>query len=178
MFRVRHAHFPAPNASSTPSTPPSSYALLSTRQSASAFNQPLSLDTSSVTTMKWMFKVRSARSHAKLASPLHTVVPPLRPTSLHKSRPPISRGPHLSCTLLAPSPPTSSNLQAHIPLTVCPPFDSAESVGIQPAAELRHVERHKYGRDVSRAFRACALRTAVDGTLACTLLASLLRLEP
>ena len=62
MFRVRHAHFPAPNASSTPSTPPSSYALLSTRQSASAFNQPLSLDTSSVTTMKWMFKVRSARA--------------------------------------------------------------------------------------------------------------------
>ena len=37
-----------------------SYALLPTRQSASSFNQPLSLDTSSVTTMYDMFWVRSA----------------------------------------------------------------------------------------------------------------------
>jgi len=34
----------------------------STRQGASAFNQPLSFDTSSVTTMYRMFKVRSARA--------------------------------------------------------------------------------------------------------------------
>ena len=38
-----------------------SYAPLSTRQQAYAFNQPLSFDTSSVTTMKNMFDVRSAR---------------------------------------------------------------------------------------------------------------------
>ena len=36
------------------------YALLSTRQYASAFNQPLSVDTSSVTDMRYMFSVRSA----------------------------------------------------------------------------------------------------------------------
>ena len=37
-------------------------ARLSTRQGASAFNQPLSFDTSSVTTMGWMFQVRSAHA--------------------------------------------------------------------------------------------------------------------
>jgi len=35
---------------------------LSTRQGASAFNQPLSFDTSKVTTMEAMFAVRSARA--------------------------------------------------------------------------------------------------------------------
>ena len=35
---------------------------LVTRQDASAFNQPLSLDTSSVTDMRYMFRVRSARA--------------------------------------------------------------------------------------------------------------------
>ena len=39
-----------------------SYALLSTRQLASAFNQPLSFDTSKVTSMGYMFYVRSARA--------------------------------------------------------------------------------------------------------------------
>ena len=38
--------------------------LLSTRQNAHAFNQPLSLDTSNVTDMRWMFQVRSARALA------------------------------------------------------------------------------------------------------------------
>ena len=38
------------------------HALLSTRQYASAFNQPLSFDTSSVTTMHAMFSVRSAHA--------------------------------------------------------------------------------------------------------------------
>ena len=45
------------------STPrPASYALLSTRQYASKFNQPLSFDTSSVITMRGMFYVRSAHA--------------------------------------------------------------------------------------------------------------------
>ena len=35
-----------------------------TRQGASAFNQPLSIDTSSVTSMEGMFQVRSAPAHA------------------------------------------------------------------------------------------------------------------
>jgi len=38
--------------------------LPSTRQGASAFNQPLSLDTSKVTDMSNMFSVRSARALA------------------------------------------------------------------------------------------------------------------
>ena len=38
------------------------YALLLTRQYTEAFNQPLSFDTSKVTTMGGMFGVRSARA--------------------------------------------------------------------------------------------------------------------
>ena len=49
---------------SWPSMSPSWYASHWTRQSATAFNQPLSLDTSSVTSMYEMFRVRSARAHA------------------------------------------------------------------------------------------------------------------
>ena len=45
-------------------SPPASYGLLATRQQASAFNQPLSFDTSSVTNMYWMFFVRSTRALA------------------------------------------------------------------------------------------------------------------
>ena len=51
---------PRPPAS-RPACRPSSYASLCTRQST-AFNQPLSFDTSSVTSMLDMFKVRSARA--------------------------------------------------------------------------------------------------------------------
>ena len=78
MFSVRSAR-PLPSTSTvgaflraacaaaapTPFQPacrPSCYACFSTRQSASAFNQPLSFDTSSVTTMQSMFSVRSARA--------------------------------------------------------------------------------------------------------------------
>ena len=43
---------------------PTSHACLSTRQGASAFNQALSFDTSKVTYMRYMFKVRSARALA------------------------------------------------------------------------------------------------------------------
>ena len=41
---------------------PSSHASESTRQGAAVFNQPLSLDTSSVTNMHGIFTVRSARA--------------------------------------------------------------------------------------------------------------------
>ena len=47
---------------SWPARRPSSYASLLTRQYASSFNQPLSLDTSSVTDMTYMFMVRSGRA--------------------------------------------------------------------------------------------------------------------
>ena len=61
---------------------------LSTRQNAYAFNQPLSFDTSSVTTMESMFRVRSARAPHPLVTlqtlartllarqPAHTLAPP------------------------------------------------------------------------------------------------------
>ena len=91
MFEVRSAHALAPpslhNRALLPcvlrvrcrrSTPPPAsrlpprsalYALLSTRQSALAFNQPLSFDTSSVTDMRYMFHVRSAHALAPTAGP-------------------------------------------------------------------------------------------------------------
>eukprot|EP00964_Phaeocystis_antarctica_P060558 scaffold36116_cov58-Phaeocystis_antarctica.AAC.2 len=62
-------------------------------------------------------------------------------------------------TVCAGPSPTNHNFQSPAarisPHFVCPPFDSAERVSVQPAAEFRHVERHKYGQDVSGALRAC-----------------------
>jgi hypothetical protein len=55
-------HTTGPAASPLPPFPPASPALPSTRQGASAFNQPLSFDTSSVTNMGDMFYVRSAHA--------------------------------------------------------------------------------------------------------------------
>ena len=37
----------------------------------------------------------------------------------------------------------------------CPPFYSAGRVGVQPAAQLRHVQRHDHVPDVRGALRAC-----------------------
>ena len=90
MFFVRSAHALAPPQPSQPGplpvhmlvrcrrptlsrlprpTPrPASYALLSTRQRASAFNQPLSFDTSSVRDMDYMFSVRFTHALAPPAS--------------------------------------------------------------------------------------------------------------
>ena len=81
MFRVRSAralwppsysrafsiHIACPKAVphptiSRPAPRPASHALLATRQETSAFNQPLSFDTSQVTAMNGMFRVCSARA--------------------------------------------------------------------------------------------------------------------
>ena len=83
MFYVRSAHALSPSAftagpsrrtcrlcpaadprrpASRPTPRPASHVLLSTRQGAYAFNQPLSFDTSSVTDMNEMFAVRSAHA--------------------------------------------------------------------------------------------------------------------
>ena len=109
-------------------------ALISTRQGASSFNQPLSFDTSSVTDMSWMFCVRSPRvpwpPAFSRAFPVHT---PLAPPPLHAA----SR----------PAPPR--------PASHTPAFDSAARYGFQPAAELRLVQRHEHGLHVLRALRAC-----------------------
>jgi len=58
---------------------------LSSRQYAYAFNQPLSWDTSRVTTMSHMFNVRSARAPA---SRLHTWVLCLHPACAAAARTP------------------------------------------------------------------------------------------
>ena len=69
-----------------PARRPSSYASLSGRQGASAFNQPLSLDTSSVTNMQNMFYVRSTR-----ALPAASTVAPSLSTARAAATPPVSR---------------------------------------------------------------------------------------
>ena len=38
---------------------------------------------------------------------------------------------------------------------MCPPLDSAGHEGVQPAAQLRHVQGHSHGVHVLRALRAC-----------------------
>ena len=114
----------APRPPPDPHLAPASYALLSTRQKTYKFNQPLSLDTSKVTNMGNMFRVRSARA---LAPGLESGLPP--------------------CLPLVPPPPHRT--------PSCPAFDSAERDDVQPAAELRHVQRHGHDRDVLRALRAC-----------------------
>ena len=52
--------------------------------------------------------------------------------------------------------PAPSRLPALTSLGIArPPFDSAASVGVQPAAEPRHVQRHNHGGHALRALRAC-----------------------
>ena len=83
----------APSCLPARTSPRASYVLLSsTRQQASAFNQPLSLDTSSVTDMTKMLEVRSART---LTPSIQTAPPcePLAPPPPHVLPPP---GPHLA----------------------------------------------------------------------------------
>ena len=112
--------------------------LLSTRQKAKAFNQPLSFDTSRVTTMDTMFYVHSACA--------------LRPHRLQSSLP--------FCTLHALSPPhRPPRLPAHTPPHIkCPPVDSAACDGVQPAAELRHVQRHGHALHAQGALCSRVLR--------------------
>jgi hypothetical protein len=89
---------------------------LSTRQIASAFNQPLSFDTSKVTSMRSMFYVRSARA-LRPSQALNRAFPENAACATAAPRPPTSR----------PAPPSASHAS---------PFDSAERVRLQPAAEL------------------------------------------
>jgi hypothetical protein len=63
MPLVYRHHTTGPPASRlTPLPPPHRMPSPSTRQFATAFNQPLSFDTSRVTEMNYMFAVRSARA--------------------------------------------------------------------------------------------------------------------
>ena len=118
------------------------------RQYASAFNQPLSFDTSSVTAMYRMFIVRS--------SPC--------PTPNLQSSPPL----HAACTadafhLLPPGP----NLAQHC----MPSFRlSAVRVSVQPAGELRHLQRHEHGLHVRGALRPMPCPQSAVEPSPCTLL--------
>eukprot|EP00964_Phaeocystis_antarctica_P128453 scaffold92250_cov61-Phaeocystis_antarctica.AAC.6 len=120
---------------------------------ASAFNQPLSFDTSSVTNMNGMFVVRSCpclHPRAAFAPPsCHVPYRLLR----HSHAPDVPRAllpafarylRRLRATLYRPP-------ARIISCTMCPPFVSAGRVGIQPAAELRHLQRHRHVWHVLRA---------------------------
>jgi len=77
--------------------------LPSTRQNARAFNQPLSFDTSEVTTMNHMFAVRSARALAP--NSLESGLPVHAACAATASRPPASRlpartSPRIACPSL------------------------------------------------------------------------------
>jgi hypothetical protein len=98
-------------------------------------------DTSNVTDMRFMFYVRSTRA--------------LGPQALSWAIPV-----HASC--VPPPPyhhPGPSRLPARTspPRIACPPLDSAARVGLQPAAELRHLQRHDHARHVPGALSARAL---------------------
>ena len=118
--------------------------LLSTRQYTRAFNQPLSFDTAKVTDMGGMFYVRALTpaqpSAGRRACRLRRHAAP--------QPPPASRVARIACGLL---------------------FDSAVRDGVQPAAELGHVQRHGHGRHVLRALRARALASKPSvGPRVCT----------
>ena len=113
--------------------PPTSNARLSTRQGANAFNQPLAFDTSKVTNMNQMFVVRSARALAPSLGRALTV--------------------HAACAAAALCPSRLPGRTSHC--FVCPPFDSAASVCVQPAAGLRHVQGHNHEHHVRGAPCAC-----------------------
>ena len=111
-----------PGCTSRPASCMPSYYPLLTRQNAWAFNQPLSFDTSKVTTMFRMFAVRSARARV----PNLESSPPPRACAvqIHSPRP--------ICPFFLPA-------RTPRPASLCLSFDSVGGVGIQSAAELRHV---------------------------------------
>ena len=167
-----------------PSTSHSSTSTFDYRQNAGRFNQSLSsFDTSNVRNMEDMFHVRSPRALPPSPPPTTPVaMSPALPVHLCRTlhtglRPPHALirpcGPHLShrisrvtemsnvCFLLwlpCTSHPAPSRLRAAPhprPYKPCS-FDSAESGGLQSAAELRHVQGRKHGRNVPGAFYACS----------------------
>eukprot|EP00964_Phaeocystis_antarctica_P042958 scaffold24634_cov63-Phaeocystis_antarctica.AAC.1 len=80
-----------------------------------------------------MFKVRSARALA----------------------PSLQSGPPHACHLRRCRLTPSRLPRRPSPRIACPRFDSAVRVCVQPAAELRHVQRHGHARHVRGALRAC-----------------------
>jgi hypothetical protein len=109
-----------------------------TRQSADAFSQPLSFDTSSVTDMNGMFRVRF-----HLSPSAHTLP---------------NCGPHTHTACAADVPfPLCHLFVPRASLCRMSPLDSAECVSFQPAAELGHLQRHRHEPHVRGALPpACA----------------------
>ena len=161
---------PRPHASRAAPLP-ASHARFSTGQDASAFNQPLSFDTSKVTKMGYMFDVRSARALAPTAlhesgphrarrmHPTPSRLPACSPCAPRVPWPPQPLSPALPCTCrLHRRHPTPSRPPGRTSSrNTCPPFDSAGRVGVRPRAQLRHVQRHAHAPDVRGALRARAL---------------------
>ena len=137
-------HLLAPTPSDPHISRRASYAPLLTRQLATAFNQPVSFDTSSVTDMGVMFFVRSPR--VPYPKPSGRV---LRVRAACARRCPAPQLPRL---------PARTPRPAH---RICPSFDSAARVGVQPAGELRHVQRHGHDRHVLRALASACLAPTV-----------------
>ena len=103
-----------------------------TWQMADAFNQPLSFDTSSVTSMQRMFQVRCVCARPSAST--------------------VGAFLHAACTAAASRRPLVYN--PHVALLLCFAFHSAVRVFVQPVAEPRHVQRHRHAVDVLGALRA------------------------
>eukprot|EP00964_Phaeocystis_antarctica_P049665 scaffold28787_cov67-Phaeocystis_antarctica.AAC.2 len=149
MFRVRSSPCPATNLQSRPllhaacaavvhrllppdpcTSPRTACPSFDARQLASAFNQPLSVDTSSVTDMQGMFQVRSSPCPA----------------------PQSAAAPSPACCVRHGRPPPAAPRPVHLAPHRMPYFRlSAGRVGVQPATELRHLQRHRHVRHVLRA---------------------------
>ena len=120
---------PPPSLPSRPAHSSASYARpLATRQGASTFNQPLSLDTSNVTNMNRMFKV-CALASASTAEPF----------PVHAAN---SEAAH-------PTTRTSG------PASYARPCDSAGCEALQPAAELQHYQGHQHTENIYSALSPC-----------------------
>eukprot|EP00964_Phaeocystis_antarctica_P129980 scaffold93795_cov42-Phaeocystis_antarctica.AAC.1 len=100
-----------------------------TRQGASKFNQPLSFMTSSVTDMYYMFSVRDP---ARVLCPVSSRF--LRARCVHRHT--------------APTRPRTTHPRVALHVLWC---DSAGRVGVQPAAEPRHLQRYGHGEHASGA---------------------------
>ena len=144
---------PRPPAASRPTPHSASYALLSTRQDASAFNQPLSFDTSGVTDMEYMFEVRSA--HALAPPSLHSraLLPcVLRVRCRRSTPPPASRLPPRSA-LYALLSTRQSALAFNQPLS----FDTSSVTDMRYMFHVRSAHALAPTAGPSRrAFRSCA----------------------
>ena len=155
-FRVHAAcaaAAPRPPASRPAPHDPHRMPFPSTRQHAVAFNQPLSFDTSKVTTMNEMFNVRSARALApkslELGLPLCM---PLAPPPPHALPPP---GAHLTPHRMCPSLSTRQNARAfNQPLS----FDTSKVTNMASMFRVRSARALVPNSLESGLPRACRLR--------------------